>query len=269
MPDRPVKRPRSGTYLVTDSDEEDVKLPDRFHPLFNYFNADVVLRSQDGVLFAVRESVLAGSSIIFEDMFEVGRRSSSDVPKDRLTGQAAPVPLPLVRLSEPAVALQTYLSWIHQTTYPDAFQLFMDEWRHLEEVSVELIGLLDCASKFESPSISLPIFALIKEASLHSEPENIVAMGIVYDRKELVKAGMYSWLMKVEESSRRGARHSDPCISRVWPSLVDRLPNRGLVHIAIAVKAFRSTSGGPVLFGEMDRRLDAFMKAYAAGFPSM
>ena len=271
MPEPALKRKRTTGDVVSLQEEPVDQLPDRFHPSFNEPQADVILRTKDGMLFGLRRAVLIGSSEVFDMVFDMPQPSATvQANEDRLEVQAAPNSLPVVQMTENALQVQTYLSWIHQGTFPAVFKRFESRWRYLEDEADELLWLLDCAVKYDSPCILLPVFHMVREASLGPHPENTVALGIVYDREELVKGGMYAWLMRVSAGGHEagGRDKEQACVSRIWPALVDRLPKRFFLHIAVAVQNIEKPWGA-VLCPDVDRRLKRFMQGYKDGFPTV
>ena len=267
MPATQAKRKR--TYVeVTDSDEDPEERADRFHRKFTDVQADIILRSREGILFGVRQAALASVSAVFENMFEIPQPPGAEArgPAEQAAGRA----LQVVQMTEKGQELEIYLSWIQHHTFPEAFKVFKSRWRFLNTSSRGLLRLLDCASKFETPSIYLPVFAMIHTTSVGSQPENAAAIGIVYEQDDLVEDAMNRWILISASGSQRESPRHNVCVSRIWPSLVDRLPKRSLQHIAIALKNIHGgRNGGGMSVEELNRRVETFMTAYKTGFPRM
>jgi hypothetical protein len=93
---------------------------EKFSEYFNDPDADILLRSVDGRLFATQRMYLCAASSVFEDMFKVPQPIENDemAPKE---GQAAPGVLPIVEMAEEGDELEPFLRWIHRDTFNDIY----------------------------------------------------------------------------------------------------------------------------------------------------
>lgn len=82
-------------------------------PLFNNPDADIVLRSSDGVDFHVDLAVLAMASPVFKDMTTLPTPSSQDTKEG----------LPIILLQDTSTTLELLLQLIHPAMYPNLLQV--------------------------------------------------------------------------------------------------------------------------------------------------
>ena len=230
---RSNKRRISQVEDMPSSSVPSVKPTDRFDTPFNQYNADVLLRTCDGGLFAVWKTVIIAHSSVLEDMFDIPQPPINEDPAlEKLTwhpDQKAPRTLLLVQMTETTAQLRVYLRWIHQDTHKALFHTFNKHWLDLSSQSEELYWLLDCARKFETVTITETVFKALTWQCHGVWPETLLALGILFNRRDIVKLAIKRWA----GASRTHA--TEYAIYRIWPCLIDRLSPRVFPHLSRAV----------------------------------
>lgn len=246
----------------------------------HYFNdpeADVILRSVSGRLFATKRAYLVAASSVFEDMFKIPQ------PVDvrggaRKDGQAAPGVLPVAEMTETGSDLAPFLRWIHRDTFEVIYRLIEDA-ESLEDVRSYVIPLLACAKKFEVKSMWPPIRTLLEEF-IGDDTANVLALSVIYEWRSLAQRAVIEWLSEVDDSPRVDpGPHENTyalynirtkvlqpgvrpwSIAYIWPELFGLLPPGFFLSVA----AFERD----MLFRyDFDRgkSVDDFMNAFDSGF---
>lgn len=259
------------------SSRDVVKPQDRFDEQFNAASADVLLRTSDGTLFATRKDVLTAHSVVFEAMFAIPQPPVEGIPEEvPRADQKAPGTLPVVQMTEIRDELRVYLLWIHQDTHEKTFRALTRRWALLVYEYKQLASLLDCARKFETVSITLAVVQAIISNDDGTTPENMLALGIIFRHRTLVKLAIRTWIGGRTEGYPRFSVRS------IWPGLVDRLSPQVFFHIAQAVDVTSSDQEcmkllAPMADPDTDSReastwgwqkdnIDLFMKAYDCEF---
>lgn len=157
-------------------------VPDRFSTFFNDPQADVILRSVDGALFATRRAYLIGPSSVLEDMFAVPQ-PVTDKEATSKDGQAAPGILPVVQMSETGPELEVFLRWIHRDTFEDLYRT-LEEASGLEGIVDYFVSLNGCAKKYDVKAIEMPLRRLV-EQHVEDDPPNVLALAVLFEWKSL------------------------------------------------------------------------------------
>jgi hypothetical protein len=127
-------------------------------------NADVILRSSDLVHFRVHKSVLVTSSPFFGVVFSLPQS-----PND-----AAPGELPVVRLSEDAEVLNSFISML----YPVPFEM--------PRSSYNMLALLAAAAKYDMDAVQSSIRAEVSRRLLSSTRVEVLCVYAVAYNKRLI-----------------------------------------------------------------------------------
>ena len=269
------------------SSKHGIKPTDSFSQLFNLPNADVLLRTSDGALFAVRKAVLVAHSSVLEHMFDIPQPLvAEDQAQARHPDQQAPGTLPLVQMSETAAQLEVYLCWIHQETHKRIYHAFTKHWLVLSSQSEELYWLLDSARKYETVTITETVVGALIWQNRGAWPETALALGVLFERRDVVEPAIRRWV----GASRSNA--AEYAIHRIWPCLVNHLPARVFPHITHSVQRTAEdhlaqieaeVEDQQILFAEglplglkqrawtavVDAKCKVFMDAYDQGFPPL
>lgn len=252
-----------------------VTIVETFSSFFNDPEADVLLCSSDGPLFATRRAFLVVASSVFDDMFKIPQ-SYVDQGGSRKDGQAAPGVLPVVEMTEVGAELEPFLRWIHRDTFEAIFDLILRGSTDIEPIADEILSLLSCARKYDVRTITSPVFALLSR-HLNDNTANRLALAVVFGRKELARKAVHTWMSEIESeptdgdmtSSMYNVRRSKlHCGTRpwsvinIWPQLWRMLPVGFFFAIATAEQK--------MLFShtfDVKDTVDMFMDAFEAGFP--
>ena len=255
----------------------------KVHHLFNDADADILLQSSDGTLFAIRSLYLVAASSVFDDMFRVGGPGVEGPGEVKVEGQASPRILPRVRLDESGPHLAEFLTWIHPRTIRRIQKT--DMLRHAVQS-----GLFETAFKYDAKMVLSHLFAEISVYA-KSDTENVLAIGIIYGSNVLVQSSFWQWMDRlvlcrglsvargidpVPRSSvdpdpvKSGRRHRNeigpttapPSIGFVLPELLSKLPP-GVFHYLAVIDRH-------VLFHEYPNQHEVnkyFQEAYKRHFP--
>jgi len=148
---------------LTESAKEDGSFK---HP-FTFADADVILRSSDGVNFKVHRLVLSLASPFFRDLFTLPQTSSNTTVADCL---------PVIPMSEAASLLSDLLQFIYP--FPD---LIMDSFS-------SVTAILKGGDKYQlQRASSAAQKQMLKYAD--SDPIRVYALGCYYKVAELAQAG--------------------------------------------------------------------------------
>lgn len=266
---------------------------DTYDRVFNILAADVILRTTDGVLFALQKSTLCAHSLVFKttiDSLQAHPGQDQSGPSSKY--QMAPGILPVVQISETAPQVRDYLYWIHQHTYKRAFRTFTQRWLSLNNESIELLWLLDCAWKYKTFSITTTVLGALTWQDMDAWPETLLAFGVLFRSRPVVERAIRGWV--------KGRKDGWPLhsVQFMWPCLVERVPRRMYPHLAAAVDmtyqdnqdhkrelaqaaeelgAEPDSPGGDSAFlreleisvERQDNRVKMFMEAYERHFPPM
>lgn len=261
------------------TDEEDgpaaSAVAESWSSFFNAPDADVILRSVDGCLFATRRAFLVAASAVFDDMFSIPQPSEEDsrLMKD---GQAAPDALDVVHMGETGNELEPFLRWIHRDTF-DALYAELEDPKNWAESRDLLVPLLACAKKFDANAIFSPLFNMLKHHET-SSPVNNLVLAVIYGRRSLARGAVTTWMSETErpdsESLSEGyalcnvrSGHRLPntrpwMVTDIWSELVPLLPVGFFIHISEAEKEMLYS-----LDYNVEATVDTFMAAFDAGFP--
>jgi len=261
--------PRSRKHPRDKDVARDQERPTRtFSSFFNDPDADVILRSSDGLLFATRETHLSSASSVLEAMFK-NRRPCEMVGRARYLGQAAPRALPVVQLAEDGFRLEHFLRWANPISLEEALK-GMGLYEIMET------GILECAKKYDARGVFAIVFALA-QSWVAAVPENVLAVGVIYGNKDLTTSAVTHWLSSMdtvtglnesEGSSAYNIRtdtlHPDyvPCsLHNIWHIFYGQLPVGFSYHISMAQSH--------MLFHkdfEVDELVDYFLSAFDKDF---
>lgn len=241
-------------------------------------DADLLIRTSDDQTYAVQSLYLAAASSVFKDMFsacQAGASVESDGPRD---GQASPLALPVVRVPEHSSVFKHFLTCVHS----DKVGPFM---KGHGIKSLVHTGVLAVAHKYEAFGVLAHAFATVVSTVEH-DPENALAVGVVYGNEPLVCSAIKYWLASAKPTrwetgvARAGhirtavgsstfnpvskIEHPNrvPCsVSVIEPDLVERLPAGFFFYIAAAERhMLHNETFNP-------REVEgAFIKAFRAGF---
>lgn len=203
-----------------------------FDPLFNQPDADILLQTSDGGLFACRKEVLIAHSVIFEAMFDIPQApppTDNHPPPNPYADQQAPGVLPVVQMSETSPQLRIYLRWIHPHTHKKVHRESFRSWSFMSMESEELLWLLDLARKFETVSITESVLQMLVWQDKQSRPEPMLALGIIFCREDIVRLAIDRWVSASLDEWK------DCSVRMIWPCLMERLPVRVFPHLSRAV----------------------------------
>lgn len=223
---------------------------DQFSVSFNSKSADVVIRTCDGYRFALERDVLAHHSLVLRDKINKAMwRDPTPCRGSRHKDQKAPRLLLQVQVEETGTDLEVYLRWIHEHTHRQIFAEFVNEWSILSTEPSSLVALLDCAQKYKTKSITTTVSRFLIQLAEH-QPENTLALGIIYNQKRLLTAATLAWLNRVVGQTWRDGEmihhvlldnkghHIYRCyraqsVSTIWTRLATQLPPKFLQYIEL------------------------------------
>lgn len=162
---------------------------------FNDPEADVILRSVDGYLFATRRAFLVAASPVFDDMFKIPQ-ANDDHGGLRKEGQAAPGVLPVVEMTEIGPKLSLFLRWIHRDTFEAIFNR-IDQAERLIDVEATVLPLLACAEKFDVKT-AFPQLRKLIEKFVETDTANVLALAVIYGWRALALSAMTQWLSEID-----------------------------------------------------------------------
>ena len=138
----------------------------KYHPLFS-FDADVVLRSRDGVLFRVPSMTLKMTSSWFRTMFTLPQAtppaSSRSHDRNQRDTTTVPTDTEIIGLGEDASTLESLLRMICGLEIPT-----LDTWDAVEPV-------LYAAEKYDMPGPASIVRALLRTPTFTNEPLRLYA----------------------------------------------------------------------------------------------
>lgn len=213
---------------------------DKFSPTFNDPEADVILRTADGWLFATKRMYLMVASSVFEDMFKLPQlyQPSGGVTK---AGQAAPGVLPVVEMAETRAHLEPFLRWIHRDTFDSLFYSLSEQDLDHEDMCRTLVALLACATKYDATAMFTPLDLLL-ESLLAWDATFILALAAAYHRVILACTAIRAWTAQLisnwpkmggdVRTQRFQVDRTPPSVSTIWPELARLLPVGFFLEIA-------------------------------------
>lgn len=147
------KRSAPSRHVLAFLDRPEGRPKDTFSSLFDNADgkADIVLRSSDGVKFALRRALLEATSTVFEDMLAIPQPRA----KRRKASPGSPPEdgLDVVQLSETADALEIFLRHVIPQAYlsDGAPPTFSADW---STKAIELLtSVLEIAIKYDTPVV--------------------------------------------------------------------------------------------------------------------
>ncbi|VDB88927.1 unnamed protein product [Peniophora sp. CBMAI 1063] len=136
---------------------------DKVHPNHSRADADVILRSCDGVLFRTHKIILSISSAFFEDMFSLPKVSSA----------SAPISPDMVQMTESATTLESLLSVILPitTVIPDNYPEYLLVLAAAQKFDMDyaLVTLRAGASTGVKPSDPCLVYGIASHLRLREE----------------------------------------------------------------------------------------------------
>ena len=253
---------------------------DKFSAFFNDPDADILLRSIDGRLFATQRIHLQSASAVFRDMLGMPQPVKVEEEEKR-RGQKAMGVLPFVQMQESGSDLEVLLRWIHQSTYE---ALFEDLWDKLDLniARQDILALLQGARKYDIKNIQ-PNIKILAVMRVRTHTATVLALAILFNWPDVAELAVREWIGEFEATSeevgpdgsktpsdwttynvRTGEAHEGVkpwSICDIWPELHTYLPPGFYVHIAQAQERMvHSRSFDP----EMTLKL--FMSAFKTKF---
>lgn len=226
---------------------------DIYHPDFKlYEDADLVVRSCDGKLFATRALYLRAASPIFDGMMKIG---SPELGEKR-DG------LPLLQISEDAVQTRVLLRLLQR----DKFEIAHDTLLTFDK----LFTLSPLVEKYVvSPSLVTFLYGYVLSNFLPdrnngSRPQqavhamDVVALGLIHHQERMVRRGLrvlHTWGLKEEEhgstspkwdandTKKITVRVRDFSLDSVSPELIPRISVKHLQQLALMHAKVTSRDG--------------------------
>lgn len=140
------------------------------HETYNSEDADVVIRSADGIIFRLHKTILKHASPIFKDTFSIPCPGAADDGEERIDD------LPVVPITESSVTFQTLLRFV----YPGVRQFDPLPMEHLPH-------LIKAASKYEMFDVVEHLGGILI-ASIQSTPLHAFAIACHLDLPETARA---------------------------------------------------------------------------------
>lgn len=255
-----------------------VAVVEKWSSFFNDPEADVILRSVDGRLFATRQAYLIAASSVLEDMFKIPQPpGEASGRRWKKKGQVAPGVLPVVEMAERGKRLELFLRWIHRDTFDDLYA-HLDMTTYLKDTKPTLLHVLECARKYDAKAVCAPAFKLV-EKYLKTDTANVLALAILYDQTELAHGAMIEWaediyqirmriyvdpesISAVRKKGHRTGQSGPWAVSDIFPDLITLLPPGFAFHASkIAMDQFFAKE-----FCQF-KAAKEFIKAWDDGFP--
>lgn len=140
------------------------------HETYNSEDADVVIRSADGIIFRLHKTILKLTSPIFKDTFSIPCPSAADDGEERIDD------LPVVPITESSVTFQALLRFV----YPGV--------RQFDSLPTEyLTPLIKAARKYEMLDVAEHLEGILT-ASIRSTPLHAFAIACHLDLPEIARA---------------------------------------------------------------------------------
>lgn len=249
----------------------------RFSRSFNAQDADLLLQSSDGRLFAVKQDMVKVASSVFNDMFRIPQPASTQLEPKR-PGQAARHDLPLVKLSENGRDLDTLLQWMDPSKFENLLN-FLRNARDIDDIKTDILALLDGSKKYDVKTVSC-VVQILAERHVAARTATVLALGVVYGWKDLTEQALRVWIEGFERGSSdtntrapgeamynvrtkvllKDMRPSS--VEDIWPELVLLLPPGFFIYLAKVERKLHHA-----LHLDVARTVAAFMRGYGRHFP--
>ena len=203
------KRARPDDY---EGSTPDPSARDKFSPRFNDPEADVLLRSRDGILYACQRSLLAASSTTFKNMFTWAQPKNA-VLERRRPEQAAPGDLPKLHLDDEGERLEAFLEWIHPESLRGTIKTLVVNQGKFSR-SVELYWVWAIADKYEALDVCAHILGIV-EVLVDTQPEQALALATLIRDRKIAERALSTWLSYVSNvRTRIAVREVDLIVGR-------------------------------------------------------